>query len=133
MNLNDHPALKKIQAEVDAENLRLEQKRIEDQAEAARLRQERGQLLGREYTARIQEYEVLRKQIHAKLGEVWTAVQEYSRLTGATPSTFQEATFMKIDVPSLVPNPSPFFMSSNHSTTRAGVDSWFSTQGKTWI
>jgi hypothetical protein len=132
MRLVDHEAFKQIQAEVDEVNRLEEQQRKADQLEAQRLRQEKAQLLNREYTAKVEEYEALAGQVHQKLGEVWRVAQEYSRLTGVMPPAFMEDAFMGVNVPSILPKTSPYDMGSPYSTTRISVMGWFSTMGKSW-
>jgi hypothetical protein len=132
MKLSDHAAFKQMQEEVAEANRLEEQERKAQQLEAQRLRQEKAQLLNREFTARVEEYEQMAGLVHQKLGEIWRVAQEYSRLTSATPPAFVEDAFMSVNVPSLIPKTSPYDMSSPYSTTRIAVMNYFSTMGKAW-
>jgi hypothetical protein len=122
-----------VLADVAAENLKQKQDQLTQEMESARLRQAQGQLLAREFSARVEEYEVLRKQLHGKLGEVWQSVQEYSRLTGVAPGTFPEQIFMGINTPSLVPSKDPWHMSASTTTVHAAVQGWFASMGRQWL
>lgn len=132
MNPSDHPLMKQVQQDIALANAREEEQRQADLLEAQRLRQNQAQLLHREYQAKVSEYESLRTDVHACLGELWRVVQDYHRLTSQNPPTFPENTFMSIDVPSLIPNPSPHHMPSSFSTTRASVMGYFASTGRTW-
>jgi len=132
MNLKDHPQFQQMQQDIALANQAEEQERQATLLEQQRLRQNQAQLLHREYTSRVSEYEELRKMVHEKLGEMWGIVQDYHRLTSQNPPTFPENVFMSIDVPSLIPNPSPHHMPNNFSTTRASVMGYFSSTGRTW-
>lgn len=134
MNISDHPLMKQITTEVAAENLKAEQQRQADQMEAARLRAEQGQLLNREYLQSVERYEQARTALHAAAGDLWRTAQDYARLTGSPPPSFMEATFMRIDTPSMVPPTSHWgSISSGIGTVRAAVAGWFATMGKTWV
>jgi len=132
MNPSDHPLMKQVQQDIAQANAREEQQRALDNLEAQRLRQNQAQLLHREYQAKVSEYERLRADVHALLGEMWGIVQDYHRLTSQNPPTFPENTFMSIDVPSLLPSTNPHHMPNNFSTTRAAVMGYFSGLGRTW-
>jgi hypothetical protein len=129
LNFKDHPQFKAMAADVALANQAEEQERVAAQLEQQRLRQQQAQLLNRDYQARVEEYEELRKMVHAKLGEIWRVATEYQRLTSQYPPTFLENTFMSVDIPSLLPSNQ---FSSPFSTTRASVMAWFSSLGKGW-
>ena len=132
MRLVDHEAFKAMQAEVDEANRLEEQERKAQQLEAQRLRAEQGQMLNREFQAKVEEYEQLAALVHAKLGEMWRVVQEYKRLTSNLPPAFAESTFTEVNVPSLRPKANPHDWGSPFPTTKIAVINYFNTGGKGW-
>lgn len=133
MNLQDHPLMKQVMADVQAERQKQEQQKLSDQMEAQRLRQEQGQYLNRQFQDAIAQYEGERQALHTTVGTVWAAAQAYARVTGVLPPGFMENVFNDINLPSMVAGGSPW---ANHSpgfsTTRASVMAWFANQGRRW-
>lgn len=133
MDIQSHPLMKQIQADVAEANKLQAEERLAQQAEAGRLRAEQGQLLNREYLAAVDRYELARAALHDAAGDLWGRAQDYARLTSKNPPTFMEAAFMSIDTPSMVPPKGPYSqMNGNIGTVRAAVMAWFNSQGRTW-
>lgn len=130
MRIEDHPLMAQIKADVEKTN---QQQRIEAElaeAERKRLRHEQGTYLRKQSNEFIQKYEEARIQMHALLGQVWEANQEFSRVTGQPSPDFHENLFLEINLPTLLPTNN--WAAQNFSTTRAAVTAYFSNRGK-WV
>lgn len=127
-----HPLMKQVTADLEKAKEIRESERVAGEIEQRRLRAEQGRYLREQFQAAADEYERLRVEAHAAVGRVWYAAQDYSRLTSNLPPGFSESTFTTINLPTLVPNPSPWSASSGFTTTQAAVASFFATSGKSW-
>jgi len=130
MNLQDHPAFKQMQQDIALANQETEQQRQADLLEQQRLRQQQAQFLAREYAQAVEDYEQQRLVYHRSVGQVWAAVQAYSKVTGTPPSTFPEAVFTDIHAPTL--GPAAYNLSPGFTTTRAAIMAWFNSMGREW-
>ena len=92
------------------------------------MRAEAGRLAKLEVDNAITQYEALSAELHAQVGAIWRAAQEYSRLTGVLPPNLPLQTYNSINLPSLVKE----VWSSGFSTTRASVMGFMSSNGRTW-
>lgn len=128
-----HPLMKQITADIAETRVQQNLARQLNEADQVRLRAEHGQFLKRQYDEAVAEYEALRKQTHDAAGRVWLAVQSYARLTGGThPPGHSDHVFESINVPTLIPNPSPWVLSHGIPTAKAAIAHWYSTNGKEW-
>jgi len=128
-----HPLMKQITADIAETRAQQNQARLLQESEQVRLRAEHGQFLKQQYDDAVAEYERLRLHTHEAAGRVWFAVQAYARLTGGTPPPgHSDHVFQEINVPTLIPNPSPWVLSPGIATAKAAIANWYSTNGKEW-
>jgi hypothetical protein len=130
-----HPLMAKVTADIAETRAKQASDRLVQAAEQQQLWAEQGLYLAEQFKSAVAEYERLRVEAHAAVGLVWATVQEYSRVTGQPPQNFPERTFNEINLPTLIPNPSPWApLSSGFTTTQAAVMGWFNptTHRKQW-
>jgi hypothetical protein len=140
--LRSHPLMKQMEADIASTRQAQQTQRMLDQMEAQRQRADQGRLIQAEFDQLLAEYEQLRKPMHALLGRMWQVAQSYARLTsaddprnpgGRPPQGFHDAMFMRIDLPTLKVDPSPWAMPMTATTTKAAVDGWYASHGKEWV
>ena len=129
----DHPLIKQVTDDIAASRAQLQTQRMLDEMEAKRARLSHLNEIHDQYTSALEDYEQLRLQLHEALGRLWAAVEAHSALTSQPPNGFPEVIFHKIDVPTLRPPSGPWSnVNGVFTTTRAAVEGWMATHGKTW-
>lgn len=128
-----HPLMAKVIAEVQVKREQDAQAaQVQRMEDAQRHYTEKAALL-RQYNEAVADYEAHRAVMHQTLGTIFGLAQRYARMNGGqTPPSFPEATFIRIDIPTLIPATGPYQWDSPISTTRSAVDGWLATMGRDW-
>ena len=131
--LMNHPLIKQVTDDIAQSRAQLQTQRLLDEMESKRARLTQLTGILEQYTSALTDYERLRLEVHETLGRLWVAVEAHSALLSRPPHGFPEVIFHKIDVPTLRPQAGPWSnVNGVFTTTRAAVEGWMATHGKTW-
>ncbi len=124
-----HPLMGKVAKDIAETRAAQETQRILDEGEQQRLRAESGRIASESVKSEVAEYERLRGLMDHQLHRVWSAEQNYSRITGRESSVFPQQTFLRINLPTLLPTAQ---WHSGFATTYVYVQAYMASAGKNW-